>query len=266
FEEYRAANFAKGSFDYSSHHDQIKGFVVTIAVNGALLFFQSKLPLAIANTLDMIGTATNATEAWTGKELITGRKLSTGERILKASFAVLEGFMLGYNGVKTVKGKVTKVPEVDAGNTYHGQTVSGEKASGGKQGVNLEIDEKLMKKIDKALRSNDPALKLEGEVADALRENVIGFRKNIDSPNGRIGEIDVETEKFIIDAFDGKRSKEPSTFMKYFDDRAQFINPENKEVILYAPNISQTKIKGIEATGVKVVQDMDSLKSIIGGK
>ncbi|MHC5218557.1 hypothetical protein ACYSNR_18115 [Enterococcus sp. LJL128] len=35
--------------------------------------------------------------------------------------------MLGYNGVKTVKGKVTKVPEVggDAGNTYHGQTVRG---------------------------------------------------------------------------------------------------------------------------------------------
>ncbi|MGC6769765.1 hypothetical protein ACYSNQ_14165, partial [Enterococcus sp. LJL51] len=50
----------------------------------------------------------------------------------KASFAVLEGFMLGYNGAKTVKGKVTKVPEVDgdAGSTYHGQTVPGEKASG----------------------------------------------------------------------------------------------------------------------------------------
>ncbi|MGC6770061.1 EndoU domain-containing protein, partial [Enterococcus sp. LJL51] len=97
------------------------------AVNGALIFFQSKLPLAIANTLDMIGTVTNATEAWTGKELITGRKLSTGERILKVSFAVLEGFMLGYNGAKTVKGKVTKVPEIDgdAGSTYHGQTVRG---------------------------------------------------------------------------------------------------------------------------------------------
>ncbi|MHC5218563.1 hypothetical protein ACYSNR_18145 [Enterococcus sp. LJL128] len=35
--------------------------------------------------------------------------------------------MLGYNGAKTVKGKVTKVPEVDAdtGSTYHGQTVRG---------------------------------------------------------------------------------------------------------------------------------------------
>ncbi|MHC5218569.1 hypothetical protein ACYSNR_18175 [Enterococcus sp. LJL128] len=47
--------------------------------------------------------------------------------------------MLGYNGVKTVKGKVTKVPEVDgdAGSTYHGQTVPGEKASGSKRNASL---------------------------------------------------------------------------------------------------------------------------------
>ncbi|MHC5218087.1 EndoU domain-containing protein [Enterococcus sp. LJL128] len=55
--------------------------------------------------------------------------------------------MLGYNGVKTVKGKVTKVPEVDgdAGSTYHGQTVSGEKASGGKSTLTPEMETKILK-------------------------------------------------------------------------------------------------------------------------
>lgn len=81
-----------------------------------------------------------------------------------------------------------------------------------------------------------------------------------------MGEIDVETDKFIIDAFNGKKSKEPSTFAKYFDERAQYINPEGKQVILYAPNISPTKIPATEQTGVKVIQNLDELKNLIGGR
>lgn len=44
------------------------------------------------------------------------------------------------------------------------------------------IDPDISKRIDKALRSQNPDLKLEGEVADAIREDVISFRKNIDTP------------------------------------------------------------------------------------
>ncbi|NPC93911.1 hypothetical protein HOO54_17235 [Bacillus sp. WMMC1349] len=147
-------------------------------------------------------------------------------------------------------------------NEPHGGKSVGE----GAEGVGEAIEPTIAKKINKALRSQKPDLKLEGEVANSIRGHVIAFRKNIDTPNGRIGEIDVETEKYIIDAFNGKKSKEPSTFTKYFDERAQYINPEGKEVILYAPNISATKIPGIEATGVKVIQSLDELKKLVGGK
>ena len=44
--------------------------------------------------------------------------------------------------------------------------------------VSLEIS----KKIEKALRFSDEGTKLEGHVAKALGDKVIGFQKNIDVP------------------------------------------------------------------------------------
>jgi len=41
------------------------------------------------------------------------------------------------------------------------------------------------------------------------------------------------------------------------------MNPNNKGVILFAPNLKPTKIPGIEAVGVKVIQSLDELLKFI---
>jgi RHS repeat-associated protein len=126
------------------------------------------------------------------------------------------------------------------------------------------LEPSIAKRITKAINAAKPEVKLEGNTANALGDKVIGFQKNINSATGRVGEIDIETENCIIDCFNGVSSKEPSTFFKYFNEKAQYMNPSGKKVILYAPNIDTTKVAGIEAIGVKVVRTLDELKSIVG--
>ncbi|MCU6791549.1 hypothetical protein OB236_05325 [Paenibacillus sp. WQ 127069] len=44
------------------------------------------------------------------------------------------------------------------------------------------------------------------------------------------------------------------------------MNPEGKQVILYAPNLNETKVKGIEDAGVKVIRKLEDLKKIVEKK
>jgi hypothetical protein len=123
-----------------------------------------------------------------------------------------------------------------------------------------KIDPQVSKKIERALRSPNENIRLEGEVAKALGDEVISFQRNIDRSSGRIGEIDVETSSFIIEVTNGGSSKGASEFLKYFQAD---MNPLGKGVILYAPNLHMTKLASIEAAGVKVIQNMEALINLI---
>ncbi|OKP84859.1 hypothetical protein A3842_07815 [Paenibacillus sp. P3E] len=104
---------------------------------------------------------------------------------------------------------------------------------------------------------------LEGEVAQTLGNKVVGFRGKILGEARVVGDIDVETSKYIIEVTAGKSSKTSSEFEKYFQSA---MNPQNKGVILYAPNLNSTKIEGIKKAGVIVIQNMDDLLKLINGK
>ncbi|GAE90682.1 hypothetical protein JCM21531_4315 [Acetivibrio straminisolvens JCM 21531] len=153
---------------------------------------------------------------------------------------------------------------VDDFYTYHvgnnGILVHNANASNYGKGTNKALEPQIEKKIEKALKSPELGKRLEGEVVKELGNDVVSFQKRIDLPSGRYGEIDVETSKYIIEVTTGKSSKVPGEFAKYFDSA---MNPNNKGVILFAPNLKPTKIPGIEAVGVKVIQSLDELLKFI---
>lgn len=119
--------------------------------------------------------------------------------------------------------------------------------------------------INKALNSEEKGEVLEGEVARAIREEVVGFKRVfMDEHNTTIGEIDIETGNVIIEVASGNRLRSKTKqLVKLQTDR--LINPHKKAVILYAPNLPKGSVKAVqEQTGVRVAQTIDTLKSIVG--
>lgn len=173
-------------------------------------------------------------------ETVAGAITQLGDDLARAELAALEG--------------ATAVEEADILLEVEAKTISATEGA---------LEPVVLKRITKAMNSLNPGVKLEGETANALGSKVINFQKNINGSGGRIGEIDIETNNAIIDCFHGLTSKEPSTFFKYFNEHSQYMNPQGKQVILYAPNIDATKVAGIETIGVKVVRTMEELQSLV---
>lgn len=119
---------------------------------------------------------------------------------------------------------------------------------------------KLEKKIRKARASSSAGTKLEGEVAEWIGiDRVVRFQEKIYSAAGMIGEIDVETKKYLVEVTMGKSSKSANEFKKYFVGP---MNPEGKKVILFAPDLADFKVREIEQSGVIVIRDKDELQRI----
>ena len=124
------------------------------------------------------------------------------------------------------------------------------------------VPAELSSKVGSALRAADMPTKLEGIVGGTAGNKLVKFQEPI-GPGGTIGEIDVETDKIIIEVFSGKTGKEPNQLVKYFDYRAQYMNPQGKQVFLYAPNIVEWKVPGFESMGVKVIRNINDLIQIL---
>ncbi|HEU5378532.1 MAG TPA: hypothetical protein VFV38_24180 [Ktedonobacteraceae bacterium] len=90
--------------------------------------------------------------------------------------------------------------------------------------------------------------------------NVVRFDQNIDGgPNGRYGQVDVETENTIFEVKSGKNWQGA----KYNDQIAELqgpnINPQGKAVVIYAPNFKPSAVAAAQATGAIVITSQEEL-------
>ncbi len=105
-----------------------------------------------------------------------------------------------------------------------------------KLGLTVPQIHDLVMKVVAALNSPSVEIQLEGSVARTLIADVVSFQRKIYDANGtEVGEIDVETSTAIIEVTTEKGRKLPQLLK---DQSDPFINPDGKEVILYAPNYS----------------------------
>ncbi|PAF31256.1 WXG100 family type VII secretion target [Paenibacillus sp. 7516] len=141
--------------------------------------------------------------------------------------------------------------------------------------ANEDTLRKILKNLKEGSKPGKEGFKLEAETAKLLLENKIkiseaGMTYNAKELGGRIGEIDLSTPKYIIECFNatGGKSKSISDFYKYFegDVKQPYINPDRKEVILYAPNgIDTVKANNISSIGVKIITSPEELISTLKG-
>ncbi|WP_297430321.1 hypothetical protein [Clostridium sp.] len=110
----------------------------------------------------------------------------------------------------------------------------------------------------------------ESETVSLIPDKVTGF----DVDFGMTGQLDVVTSDYIIDCYIGNGSgKKITTFLKYFKefspDEAKILNPNDKKVILFAPNFSdELKINKLQDKfGGKliIVRDKETLINMVEG-
>lgn len=116
------------------------------------------------------------------------------------------------------------------------------------------------KQIKSALQSNNPGIKLEGEVAQALENKGLlkNFQHKLWNEPTDIGEIDIETPNYIIEVASGAKPNKINQLTKLQNNT--LLNPNRKPVILFAPKVVKPQqIKTYQGAGVKVINDLDQL-------
>ncbi len=116
--------------------------------------------------------------------------------------------------------------------------------------------------INNTLSSDNQQRVLEGVVATAIIQagfNLVSFNKAV-GVNGEIGEIDVETEKAIIEVTT-QTSRKLKQIQKLISNLE--LNPDGKPVILYAPNYKLTPSQDIINAGSYVVRDQKELLELL---
>lgn len=116
------------------------------------------------------------------------------------------------------------------------------------------------KAIDDNLKSGDPAQRLEGQAADAVRDHVVDVNRVVRRADGSVaGEIDVETKKSIIEVT-MKKSGKVQQVQNY---QTKLFNPQGKAVIIYAPNYGKFATRSAEAAGAHVVHSRAELQALL---
>ncbi|MBX8537701.1 DUF637 domain-containing protein, partial [Pseudomonas cichorii] len=119
--------------------------------------------------------------------------------------------------------------------------------------------------IETDLKSKEPGVLLEGHVGKALSDEgvLLDYQSKIRSgfldgkPIG-VGEIDAETSRFIIEISSSPKPGKTDQLLKLQNNT--LLNPERKEVVLFAPKVtSRQQIKAYESIGVKVVNTVEEL-------
>lgn len=101
---------------------------------------------------------------------------------------------------------------------------------------------------------------MEGQVAQALDQQ--GLLKNFQHKLWReptdIGEIDIETSRFILEVASGAKPGKVNQLTKL--QHNTLLNPDRKPVILFAPKVVKPQqIKTYQNIGVTVINDLDQL-------
>ncbi len=174
--------------------------------------------------------------------------------------------MTGFNIAAAIVGTKGAGTGLRAARSAAKKTEEGAAKKGAEEGVAKKTTEEAVAKkkatndaIDKAKNSVDKDRRLEGEVADSIRDHVIDFERKV-GPNGSVGEVDVETGKAIVEVTTTPRGK-LGQIQKLIADRQ--INPDGKPVILYGPNYGAAATKAIEDAGGHVARTPEELKTLL---
>ena len=142
--------------------------------------------------------------------------------------------------------------------------------------VPKQSSKSIMDSISKNLNSKVDETRIEAKIGDFIQKNtnvtITDFGNKIKKTTGdTIGDIDVATEKALIEVKASIGSIKQKQLYKYIDNSdKEYINVFNKEVILYIDTPidmsimrNSELIKKIEAMNIKVVNNIDELKGII---
>jgi len=124
---------------------------------------------------------------------------------------------------------------------------------------------KYSSQINDSLKSSSPGDLLEGQVGRALDNEgvLLSYQSKIRRGfvNGKpqdIGEIDAETPRYIIEIASGSKPGKINQLLKLKNNT--LLNPERKEVILLAPNVTGAQqLKVYSGIDVKVVNSIEDL-------
>jgi hypothetical protein len=117
-------------------------------------------------------------------------------------------------------------------------------------------------KIDTAMRSANEGSRLEATTAKSLRNIVRDFNRKY-GPNGSLGEIDIETNKAIIEVAGGRKYTKEGQLEGLINNRTK--NPTGKPVILLATRLSGKQVALARQTGAIVVRTEYELKQVLRG-
>ncbi|WP_285701210.1 hypothetical protein [Actinomadura sp. NBRC 104412] len=119
-------------------------------------------------------------------------------------------------------------------------------------------------KIDHKARSSSPDDRLEAKTAKAIRGIVRDFDRGIDNPaGGRLGQIDIETNKAIIEVSNGTNANKATQVKSRLSDPR--INPSGKSIVVYAPKWTYAQVKEYASQGITVVRNEGELKRYLRG-
>ena len=119
----------------------------------------------------------------------------------------------------------------------------------------------MFSRVSTALRSKNPAARLEGQVADSFKSSLVSFQREVKAGNTIVGEIDIELKSAIIEVTTGSGRGKANQISRLVNDRS--LNPSGKPVVLYAPEITAGRAKNIQDAGGHVARNMDELNTIV---
>ncbi|GLZ14166.1 hypothetical protein Acsp04_44010 [Actinomadura sp. NBRC 104425] len=115
-------------------------------------------------------------------------------------------------------------------------------------------------KIDEAMQSGNWRKRTEATTAKSIRNIVRDFNRKF-GPNGRDGEIDIETNRAIVEVATGKNMDKEGQVKGLLSDRQK--NPQAKPVIVLATQWSGKQRAMIERLGATVVRNEYELKQAL---
>lgn len=120
----------------------------------------------------------------------------------------------------------------------------------------------LDSKLENARNSRDKSNQKEATVGDAVRPVLREFNRQY-GRNGSDGEVDVETNKAIIEVSSGENPAKGAQLKRLKESKS--VNPNGKPVIVVGFDFRGNQVKAYEKQGVKVVRNTKELKDYLRG-
>jgi hypothetical protein len=120
----------------------------------------------------------------------------------------------------------------------------------------------LVMRVTSATLSPDIETSLKGQVGRELIDDIIAFRHKVLDPmtDLEVGEIDVETSACIIEVTNQSEGLHEKLLRLKIDP---LLNPEQKKIVLYAPNYSQQAAREVVEESIPVIQSLERLSAYV---